>query len=158
MQKSASRKNIARIFLHWWPALSPFSLNNFGEKKMSWYEPGTLRLSNHTNAEHFFGFFLKMFHQAGHNKAYTAWLLRKINLKCLFMDPTINCQFSNASLCPWEGHFTLISHWVPAVCSLRCPSRWKTRKQKPNKCSALVWLGRRWKWVDYRKRVFNEQH
>ena len=29
------------------------------------YEPGTLRLSDHTNAEHFFGFCLQVFCQAG---------------------------------------------------------------------------------------------
>ena len=29
------------------------------------YEPGTLRLSNHINAEHFFGFCLLAFRQAG---------------------------------------------------------------------------------------------
>ena len=52
---------LKRLQLHWTRTLKT-------EKNCSAshsYEPGTLRPSNHTNAEHFFGFYLQVFRQAG---------------------------------------------------------------------------------------------
>ena len=47
-------------------------------------EPGTLHLSNQTNAEHFFGFCLQHFRQAGPpQRVDCAWPQSEINIKYL---------------------------------------------------------------------------
>ena len=48
-------------------------------------------------------------------------------------DPWFESRSGNASLCPWERHFTLISHWGRAVYPLWWPSLTKDLQTEPKK-------------------------
>ena len=55
------------------------------EQNARLYEPaGTLRLSNHTNTEHFFEFCLQFFRQAGPPKRADCLAPVEISVKCFF--------------------------------------------------------------------------
>ena len=56
--------------------------------------------------------------------------------------PWFDSRTGHALLCPWERHFTLISHWDQAVYPLWLPSQTKDLQTEPKKCSALVLLDR----------------
>ena len=48
------------------------------------YEPGTMRLSNHTNVEHFLRLCLQVFYQAGSPRWVDCWPPWEIYIKCRF--------------------------------------------------------------------------
>ena len=59
-------------------------------------------------------------------------------------DPWFDSRTGNASLSPWQRHYTPISHLNQAVYRLWWPSLVKDLHKNPKKgCSALVWLDRR---------------
>ena len=58
-------------------------------------------------------------------------------------DSRFDFRTGNASLCPWERQFTLISHCGQAVHPLWWSSLTKDLQTEPKKwCSALVWFDR----------------
>ena len=52
------------VFLHLFVAFNQFEKALFGVRS---YEPGSLRLSNHANVEHFLMLYLQVFRQACHH-------------------------------------------------------------------------------------------